>query len=114
MEYEEELLTEPEEELSPEKKKQGGSMLLIGIQLIVSTLLIAAALVIKLIGGTVHSEIGTWYYKNYNNSIFLNTADSPLPFSDPITLTETSTATPDPSLTKELSPESSVPVKENS
>lgn len=76
-------------------KKQGNSMLLIIIQLIVSVIIIIAALIIKFIGGTVHSEVATWFYDNYNNSIFLDTADSILPFTDNISLKETSTPAPD-------------------
>lgn len=74
---------------------RGNSMLLIIIQLIVSAIIVIAALVIKLIGGTVHSQAATWFYDNYNNSVFINTADGTIPYNDNIKLKETSTPTPD-------------------
>ncbi len=108
MEPEDELPAEIDSEEIPEQNEHhSNSMLLIVIQLTVSAILIIASIVIKMIGGTVHSELGTWYYKNYNNTIFLDSAQSFLPFADNITLTETSTAVPDSALAKEL-------VKENS
>lgn len=74
---------------------RGNGMLLIIIQLIVSAIIVIAALIIKLIGGTVHSQAATWFYDNYNNSIFINTADGTVPYSDNIKLKETSTPSPD-------------------
>ena len=73
---------------------RGNGMLLIIIQLIVSAVIVIAALIIKLIGGTVHSQAATWFYDNYNNSVFINTADSTIPYTDNIKLKEISTPAP--------------------
>ncbi len=103
MEYTDEEMQETEENQSDDYRGEeaekpsvrGNGMLLIIIQLIVSAVIVIAAFVIKLIGGTLHSQIGTWFYDNYNNSIFINTADGTVPYTDNIKLKETSTPTPD-------------------
>ena len=66
------------------------SQLLIIIQLAISLIIIISAFVIKAIGGDIHAAVGTWFFQNYSNSIFTDTANSPLPFTDSTSLTETS------------------------
>ena len=66
------------------------SQLLIIIQLAICLTVIIAAFVIKAIGGDIHAAVGTWFFDNYNNSIFTNTANAPLKFTDNTSLTETS------------------------
>ena len=66
------------------------SQLLIIIQLAVSIIIIISAFVVKAIGGNIHSIVGTWFFENYSNSIFTDTANSPMQFTDSTSLTETS------------------------
>ena len=66
------------------------SQLLIIIQLAISLIIIISAFVIKAIGGDIHAAVGTWFFQNYSNSIFTDTANSPLQFTDSTSLTETS------------------------
>ena len=66
------------------------SQLLIIIQLAVSIIIIISAFVVKAIGGNIHSIVGTWFFENYSNSVFTDTANSTLQFSDSTSLTETS------------------------
>ena len=54
--------------------------ILIIIQIIISVIIIISAFVIKTIGGDIHAFIGTWFFENYNNSIFTDTSQSPLDF----------------------------------
>ena len=75
-------------------EKRGKGMLLIVIQLIVSALIVAGAFTVKLIGGTLHGTLGTWFYDNYNNSVMLGSKDGVFPFSDPVEVEETSTVAP--------------------
>jgi len=66
------------------------SQLLIVIQLAICFIVIISAFVIKALGGDIHAAVGTWFFDNYTNSVFTNTADSPLSFTDNTSLTETS------------------------
>ena len=66
------------------------SQLLTFIQLAICLTAIIGALVIKVIGGDIHAAVGTWFFENLNNSIFTNTADSSVNFTDNTSLTETS------------------------
>ncbi|MBQ8135321.1 MAG: M23 family metallopeptidase [Clostridia bacterium] len=73
---------------SIEEKRKSRSLLLILIQLIITILIILAAVTVKLIGGTVHSTVGTWFYEHYNNSVWLDTAEGLLPFEDSVKYSE--------------------------
>ena len=64
--------------------------ILIIIQIIISVIIIISAFVIKTIGGDIHAFIGTWFFENYNNSIFTDTSQSPLDFIEETIITETS------------------------
>ena len=77
--------------MTDEVRKKGGGMLLIVIRMIVGALIIGAALTIKLIGGTVHANLGTWFYENYNNSIMTDSSEGIFPFFDPVEVSEQST-----------------------
>lgn len=79
----------PDEE-KPAKISLARTQLLTIIQLILCVIVIAGAFVIKTIGGEWYAAIGTWFFDHYNNSIFTDTADSPLSFLDPSGITETS------------------------
>ena len=63
---------------------------LIVIQIIISVIVIISAFVIKTVGGDIHAFVGTWFFENYNNSIFTGTAVSPLDFTEETVITETS------------------------
>ncbi len=103
MRYTENEIAETEEDQTDEYSGEtaekpivrGNGMLLIIIQLIVSAVIVIAALVIKLIGGEVHGQAAAWFYDNYNNSVFTNTADGIIPYTDNIKLKETSKPAPD-------------------
>lgn len=73
-----------------ENKNFMRSQLLIIIQLAICFIVIISAFVMKAIGGDIHAAVGTWFFDNYNNSIFTDTAVSPLKFNDNTSLTETS------------------------
>ena len=64
--------------------------ILIIIQIIISVIIIISAFVIKTIGGDIHAFVGTWFFDNYNNSIFTDTAKSPLDFIEETVITEAS------------------------
>ena len=64
--------------------------ILIIIQIIISVIIIISAFVIKTVGGDIHAFVGTWFFENYNNSIFTDTAVSPLDFTEETIITETS------------------------
>ncbi len=87
--------TENDECKNEDTARKGNGMLLIIIQLIVSVVIIAAALAIKLIGGTVHAAVGTWFYENYNNTILITDDEPILPFHDDVRIEEESTAVPE-------------------
>lgn len=71
-----------------DKKVKIGSQLLIIIQLIICTLLLISAFVIKTIGGSLYAQVGTWFYDNYNNSVFTDTKNNILSFADKTKTTE--------------------------
>ena len=71
-----------------DKKTSAGSQLLVIIQLIICTLLLISAFVIKTIGGSIYAQVGTWFYDNYNNSVFTDTKDNILSFTDKTKTTE--------------------------
>ncbi len=64
------------------KKHSFGSQTLIIIQLILCGLIIISAFMVKLIGGSVYAIVGTWFYDNYNNSVFTDTQDNIFSFID--------------------------------
>ena len=66
------------------------SQLLTFIQLAICLIAVIAALVIKAVGGDIHAAVGTWFFENLNNSIFTDTADSSVNFTENTSLTETS------------------------
>ncbi len=80
---------------SIEEKRKSRSLLLIFIQLVITVLMILTAVSVKLIGGTVHSTVGTWFYEHYNNSVWIDTAEGLLPFQDNVKLSETDNALPE-------------------
>lgn len=84
-----------EEELSQAPARRGNGMLLIIIQLIVCTVIILGAFVVKLIGGELHAAVGTWFYENYNNTVFIEDIGQVLPMNDPVSINETSTPVPE-------------------
>ena len=71
-----------------DKKISVGSQLLIIIQIVICTLLLIGAFVIKTIGGSLYAQVGTWFYDNYNNSVFTDTKDNILSFVDKTKTTE--------------------------
>lgn len=71
-----------------DKKVKVGSQLLIIIQLIICTLLLISAFVIKTIGGSLYAQVGTWFYDNYNNSVFTDTKNNVFSFTDKTKTTE--------------------------
>lgn len=71
------------------------SQLLTIIQLIVCSLILISAFAVKLIGGEIYGTVGTWFYDNYNDSIFTGTNESNFNFSDLVKFNETSTISPD-------------------
>lgn len=71
-------------------REESRSLLLIAIRVIICLLLIAAAGAVKLIGGEIHAQVGTWFYDNYNNTIFTDEKESTPPFADQVSVTESS------------------------
>lgn len=70
------------------KKFAVSNQLLIIIQLIICTLLLISAFVIRTIGGSLYAQVGTWFYDNYNNSVFTDTKNNVLSFIDKTKTTE--------------------------
>ncbi len=83
------------EEISPSPVRKGNNMLLIIIQLIVCTVITLGALAVKLIGGEIHAAVGTWFYENYNNTVFIEDIGQILPMNDPVSVKETSIPVPE-------------------
>ena len=83
------------EEISPSPVRKGNNMLLIIIQLIVCTVITLGALAVKLIGGELHAAVGTWFYENYNNTVFIEDIGQILPMNDPVSVKETSIPVPE-------------------
>lgn len=79
-----------ENKTPPKKTNPVRTQLLTVIQLVLCFLIITAAIVIKIIGGTLYAEVGTWFFDNYNNSVFTGTADSFISFTDDTSISETS------------------------
>lgn len=74
-----------EENIPKAKRKfSGGSQILIIIQLILCAIVLLGAVAIKSIGGSLYATVGTWFYDNYNNSIFTGTQDNIFSFFDQI------------------------------
>ena len=90
-----EFENEVQEESVQEKnvKKESSGLLLTVIRVVICILCIAAAAVIRWIGGSVHAQIGTLFYDHYNNSIFTGSEQPPLPFKDNAEIKETSIIT---------------------
>ena len=107
MEHEE--LSVDEAGLPPSPQKKGNAMLLIIIQLIVCTLIVLGAFIVKLIGGEAHAAVGTWFYDNYNNTVFIGEVSRIQPMKDPVTVSEVSTPVPENSTAekKDKAPEKS-------
>ncbi len=81
--------TEINEQQDDEKKTRHGKtrgMLLIFIQLGVCIAAVAAAFVIKLIGGNIYAQTGTWFFSNYNNSVFTDNITRIMPYSDEVSV----------------------------
>lgn len=70
------------------KKFSVGSQLLIVIQLAVCILILICAFVVKSVGGSFYATVGTWFYDNYNNSVFTDTQDNIFSFIDQTKTTE--------------------------
>lgn len=70
------------------KKMSAKSQLLIVIQLILCGIILGGAFIVKSIGGQLYATVGTWFYDNYNNSVFTDTQKNIIPFIDKITTTE--------------------------
>lgn len=66
------------------------SLLLIGIRTVLCCIALAAAVGIRLAGGELYAGTATWFYDNYNNSIFSDNNAPELPFSDPVRIKENS------------------------
>lgn len=90
--YEQESDNEP---IKQKKKISGSSQILIIIQLILCILVLVCAIVIKSIGGSLYATVATWFYDNYNNSIFTDTKDNILSFIDKTKTTEKDNNIPD-------------------
>lgn len=69
-------------------KRKNHSLLLTFLQLGTCAVIIIAAVAVRLIGGTVYSQAATWFYDNYNNSVFTDTAENILPFTDNVKFTK--------------------------
>ncbi len=69
-------------------KSKNRSMLLIICQLVVCIVCIAGAITIKLIGGSVYAAVGTWFFDQYNNTIFTGNGEGILPFRDEVSVKE--------------------------
>lgn len=76
------------------KKFSVGSQMLVVIQLILCGLVLICAVAIKSIGGSLYATISTWFYDNYNNSVFTDTKDNILSFVDNTKTTEKNSAVP--------------------
>lgn len=86
---EDELLTEETvEETGKQKVKKpsppGRSLLLTAMQLFISVLFIGAAYAVSLIGGDIHSAAGTWFFDNYNSTIFTGNIEGAVSIPDSI------------------------------
>lgn len=66
------------------------SLLLTFIQLCACVIIIAAACSLKLIGGTIYSTAASWFFDHYNNTIFVTNEEGFFPFTDSVTITESS------------------------
>lgn len=75
-------------------EKKSRSLLLSFLQIGACLLILAAAGVIRLIGGTIYSTSASWFYDNYNNQVFTQSSGSILPFNDPVKVTEVSIVSP--------------------
>lgn len=87
--------TDAAEEVWEDALKSSRSLLLTVLQLIVCTLMICGAFVVRTIGGEIHSAVGTWFYKNYNSTIFTGAPFSPPEAEDSVTVTQRSELTPE-------------------
>ncbi len=81
-------MKEQNEKASVREESRG--LLLIAIRVIICLLLLAAAGAVKIIGGDIHAQVGTWFYDNYNNTIFTDEKESIPPFADQVSAAETS------------------------
>lgn len=84
-----ETISDEEDNIQPDKPKNRG-MLLIIFQISICAAAILAAVVIKFIGGSVYAAVGTWFFEQYNNSVFTGNGEGLLPFTDNVTIKETS------------------------
>lgn len=73
-----------------EERVRSKSLLLIGIRTVLCCIALAAAVVVKLAGGELYARTATWFYDNYNNSIFSGNVAAEMPFTDPVTIKENS------------------------
>lgn len=80
-----EIHEQTEDEKKPRHGKSRG-MLLIFIQLGFCIAAIACAFVLKLIGGNIYAQAATWFFSNYNNSVFTDDVSRLLPFSDEVSV----------------------------
>lgn len=74
--------------------KKSRSLLLTFLQTGTCVIFLAAAAIIRLIGGSIYSTAAAWFYDHYNDSVFPAEAVAVLPFSDPVAVVETSTVAP--------------------
>lgn len=81
---------EQEHEKRPKAVSSTRSLLLTFIQIGACVVIIAAAGCLKLIGGTIYSTAASWFFDHYNNTIFVTDASGFFPFSDPVSITESS------------------------
>ena len=60
------------------------------VQIILCITVIAAAFIIKSIGGELYADTATYYFELYNNSVIPDFSETPLPFSENIDINEVS------------------------
>lgn len=78
----------------PKKNFSAASQLLIIIQLVLCGIILIGALIIKTTGGSLYAAVGTWFYDNYNNSIFTDTKENVFSFVDKTKTTENNNLMP--------------------
>lgn len=73
------------EEISGKKSAPAGrSLLLTAMQIVICVLFIGAAFAVSMIGGDVHNAVGTWFFDNYNSTIFTGNIEGIVSIPDSI------------------------------
>ena len=84
-------MEDSEEEIPAKKGVHTRGLLLTIVQLSVCLLMIVSALLVRLMGGEVYAWTATWFFDNYNSSVFTDAKLPLLPYRDEVSFQEEST-----------------------